>query len=255
MRIADMLPQAAEPGPPEPPRLPDRLGGRRRRPRHRLPRAGAPRPPPPPASRWSNPFNAFCASAPDDIGDGARRRTSRWRPGHLHRPRHAGRRGARRRLGADARSRARPANAKLYGNLTWGGVRRAPAARRARQLLGAATASAGAAARAMLVAAAAESWKVPAPGSITVENGIVSTPPASTRPSASWRRRRPLMPPPADAAAQGARDFALIGNDEAAPPRHRGQDRPARRASRIDVQLPGMLTAVRGAAAACSAAR
>ena len=87
-------------------------------------------------------------------------------------------------------------NVKLYGNLMWGG---------AAQGTGGSTAipsswdryrQAGAAARAMLVEAAAEAWGVPA-GEITVENGVLAHPSgrqatfgefAAAR-GASWRHR------------------------------------------------------------------
>ena len=93
-------------------------------------------------------------------------------PGHLHRHRHAGGGGAGRRLGADA-GRGCRRQPKFYGNVMWGG---------AAQGTGGSTAipsswdryrQAGAAARAMLVQAAAETWAVPA-GEVRVENGIVS---------------------------------------------------------------------------------
>src|SRR6185503_8467269 len=88
-------------------------------------------------------------------------------PGNVHRPADAGRRGARRRLVEGA-----PADAAKYNDLLWG-----PA-----QGTGGSTAlansweqmrKAGAAARAMLVAAAAQKWKVD-PSAIRVAKGVLS---------------------------------------------------------------------------------
>ena len=114
---------------------------------------------------------------PDDRAgqhrDGAGRAHG-WRPGHLYRHRHAGRRGARCRLGADeGRRAARQSEALRQRGLG----RRGPADRR---LVGHASSwdryrRAGATARAMLVEAAAKSWGVEA-GDINVEAGIVSHP-------------------------------------------------------------------------------
>lgn len=110
------------------------------------------------------------------------------------------------------RAEGAPANAKLYGNLALGGA----------QGTGGSTAmassyllmrKAGAAARAMLVAAAAEEWGVPAE-EITVKAGIVAHE-ASGKSSgfgalaeAASKQTMPEDPP-----LKSAKDFVLIGKD------------------------------------------
>jgi isoquinoline 1-oxidoreductase subunit beta len=132
-----------------------------------------------------------------------------------------------------------PADAKQYNNLFWG-----PA-----QGTGGSTAipnsyeqmrKAGAAARAMLVAAAAEKWKAPA-SEIRVSKGVVS-----------WRDRRATFgqlaadaakqPVPADVQLKDPKDFVLIGK-----PARRTDARAKSNGTALftqDVKLPGMLTAV-----------
>lgn len=133
-----------------------------------------------------------------------------------------------------------PADAKRYNNLFWG-----PA-----QGTGGSTAiansyeqmrKAGAAARAMLVAAAAERWRVPA-AEIRVAKGIVS--------HRSGRRARfgelaaaaAKQPVPADVKLKEPKDFVLIGKDAA---RLDAREKSNGRAIFTqDVKLPGMLVAV-----------
>ena len=101
---------------------------------------------------------------------------------------------------------------------------------------------AGAAARAMLVAAAAERWKV-APGSITVSKGAVLHQESGRRASfGSLAAAAAKQPVPKDVKLKDAKDFALIGR--------RVQRTDARAKSNgsamytQDVKLPGMLTAL-----------
>jgi isoquinoline 1-oxidoreductase subunit beta len=132
-----------------------------------------------------------------------------------------------------------PADEKLYNNLFWG-----PA-----QGTGGSTAiansyeqlrKAGASARAMLVAAAAERWKAPA-SEIKVSRGVVS-----------WKDRKATFgqlaadaakqPIPQDVALKDPKDFVLIGK-----PARRVDGRAKSNGSALftqDVKLPGMLTAV-----------
>jgi isoquinoline 1-oxidoreductase subunit beta len=135
-----------------------------------------------------------------------------------------------------------PADDKLYGNATWGGA------------MGTGGSStilssfqpmreAGAAARAMLVAAAATRWRVPA-GEITVTSGVVSHP-------GSGRSARfgelaadaAKLPVPAKVTLKEASAFRLIGKEDV--PR---LDIPAKVTGKAtftqDVKLPGMLTAL-----------
>ena len=72
---------------------------------------------------------------------------------------------------------------------------------------------AGAAARAMLVAAAAQTWNVPA-AEITVESGVVEPRSGKTRDfGAARRQRRRSLPVPAEVDAEGPEGLPLIGND------------------------------------------
>jgi isoquinoline 1-oxidoreductase beta subunit len=137
------------------------------------------------------------------------------------------------------RAEGAPADAKQYNNLFWG-----PA-----QGTGGSTAlpnsyeqlrKAGAAARAMLVAAAAEKWKVPA-SEITVSKGVVSAKgrKASFGELASDAARQKV---PQDVALKDPKDFVYIGK-----PARRTDARAKSNGSALftqDVKLPGMLTAV-----------
>ena len=94
----------------------------------------------------------------------------------------------------------------------------------------------------MLVAAAAQEWNVPA-DAITVERGVV----AHRRPQGELRRssaqKAAALPVPADVKLKDPKNFALIGKRRSAQGLE-GEDERHRAASRIDVKLPGMLTAV-----------
>jgi isoquinoline 1-oxidoreductase beta subunit len=140
---------------------------------------------------------------------------------------------------AQIRAEGAPADAKRYNNLFWGEAQgtggSGSLANSYEQLR-----KAGAAARAMLVAAAAEKWQAPA-SEIKVSRGIVS-----------WKNRRATLgelaadaakqPVPADVKLKDPKDFVLIGK-----PAARTDARAKSNGSAIftqDVRLPGMLTAV-----------
>jgi isoquinoline 1-oxidoreductase subunit beta len=134
-----------------------------------------------------------------------------------------------------------PADAGLYNNLLWG-----PA-----QGTGGSTAiansydqlrKAGAAARAMLVAAAADEWKVPV-DSIAVSRGVL-THQASGRTATFGKlaARAALQSVPADVKLKDAKDFKLIGKRIARKDSKAKTNGTAQ--FTIDVKLPGMLTAV-----------
>ena len=142
---------------------------------------------------------------------------------------------------AQIRFEGAPANASLYNNLLWG-----PA-----QGTGGSTAiansyeqlrKAGATARAMLVAAAADEWKVPA-DSITVSKGVVAH--KATNRKASFGQlaaKAATQPVPADVKLKDPKNFQYIGKRVA-----RKDSKPKTNGSAqftIDVKLPGMLTAV-----------
>ena len=137
------------------------------------------------------------------------------------------------------RATGAPADAKRYNNLFWGEA----------QGTGGSTAlpnsyeqmrKAGAAARAMLVAAAAEKWQAP-PAQIKVSKGVIT-----------WRDRRATFGQLASDAAnqkvpenvplKDPKDFVLIGK-----PARRTDAREKSSGAALftqDVKLPGMLTAV-----------
>ncbi len=136
-----------------------------------------------------------------------------------------------------------PADAKRYNNLLWGPM----------QGTGGSTAMAnsyeqmrraGAAARFMLVAAAAAEWGVPA-SEITVKAGVLSH--AASKRSARFgelaaKAAEQPVPEPEEIRLKDPKDFVYIG--KAAP---RKDSKPKTNGSALftsDVKLPGMLTAV-----------
>src|SRR6266478_1951174 len=132
-----------------------------------------------------------------------------------------------------------PADAGRYNNLFWGqaqGTGGSTALANSYEQLR----KAGATARAMLVAAAAEKWQVPA-SDIKVSKGIVfsKTRKATFGELAADAAKQPV---PADVKLKDPKDFVLIGK-----PAARTDARAKSNGSAIftqDVKLPGMLTAV-----------
>lgn len=133
-----------------------------------------------------------------------------------------------------------PADAKRYSNLFWkaqgtgGSTAIANSYEQMRR--------AGATARAMLVAAAAKEWKVPA-SQITVKNGVVSHA-ASGRKAGfgELAEAAAQLPVPANVKLKNPKDFTLIGRSA---PRVDSVAKTTGRATFTqDVKLPGMLVAV-----------
>ncbi|MFI4868049.1 MAG: molybdopterin cofactor-binding domain-containing protein [Steroidobacterales bacterium] len=134
-----------------------------------------------------------------------------------------------------------PADVKRYANLLLG-----------MQLTGGSTAMAnsyeqmrmaGATARAMLVAAAAQQWRVPV-DSITVDSGVVAHRPSGRKARfGSLVRAAATQPVPSDVRLKNPAEFKLIGN-----PRLPRKDSAAKtNGSAVftqDFKLPGMLVAV-----------
>ena len=131
---------------------------------------------------------------------------------------------------------------KLYGNLAAGGEF---------QFTGGSTSmtsswdryrQAGATARAMLVAAAAEQWGVDA-GEITVADGRVTHPTAGSLGFGALAERAAAMPVPAEVPLKAPEQWTLIGNEDV-----RRYDGPSKTNGThpftLDLKLPGMLTAV-----------
>jgi len=134
-----------------------------------------------------------------------------------------------------------PANAERYNNLLWGPM----------QGTGGSTAMAnsweqlrraGATARAVLVAAAARDWGVPA-SEITVDRGVVSHAPSGRRATfGDLVPRAKGLVPPAQVALKDPKDFKLVGKKL---PRLDGKAKTDGSAQfTLDVSLPGMLTAL-----------
>jgi len=142
---------------------------------------------------------------------------------------------------AQVRVEGAAADAKRYNNLFWG-----PA-----QGTGGSTAmansweqmrKAGAAGRAMLVAAAAKRWQVPA-GEITVERGVVRH--AASKRSATFGELAEVAAGetvPADVVLKSPEQFKLIGKQAKRKDTHAKVNGTAQFTQ--DVQLPGMLVAV-----------
>lgn len=133
-----------------------------------------------------------------------------------------------------------PADAKRYSNLFWkaqgtgGSTAIANSYEQMRR--------AGATARAMLVSAAAQQWKVPA-SQITVKNGVVSHA-ASGRKAGfgELAEAAAQLPVPANVKLKNPKDFTLIGRSA---PRVDSVAKTTGRATFTqDVKLPGMLVAV-----------
>ncbi len=133
-------------------------------------------------------------------------------------------------------------NPKLYGNAAWGG---------AIQGTGGSTGTtssweryriAGAAARQMLVAAAAAEWRVPA-AEIRVAKGLISHASGRSAGFGELAAKAAALRAPASVTLKDPKDWVLIGNDKL-----RRLDSMAKSSGRmdytIDVKLPGMLTAV-----------
>jgi isoquinoline 1-oxidoreductase subunit beta len=142
---------------------------------------------------------------------------------------------------AQVRIESAPADAKRYNNLFWGPT----------QGTGGSTAiansweqlrRAGASARAMLVAAAAQQWKVPVSG-ITVANGVVMHQASGRKASfGQLARAAAEQATPANVKLKDPKDFKLIGQRIA---RKDSADKSTGKAVFTqDIHLPGMLTAV-----------
>jgi isoquinoline 1-oxidoreductase beta subunit len=142
---------------------------------------------------------------------------------------------------AQIRVESAPADAKLYNNLLFGEV----------QGTGGSTAiansweqlrKAGATARAMLIAAAARDWRVPA-SEITVERGVVSHAGSGGRASfGDLATKAASMTPPTDVKLKYPSQFKLIGTRV---PRIDSKSKSDGTAQfTIDMYLPDMLTAV-----------
>jgi isoquinoline 1-oxidoreductase beta subunit len=136
-----------------------------------------------------------------------------------------------------------PAEVPLYANVTTGGKL---------QLTGGSTSianswqqlrQAGATARAMLVAAAAKEWNVPA-GEIAVSEGVVSHAGAGRKATfGELAPRAAKQPVPAQVRLKDPASFRIVGNEKLTRLDARAKS-TGRQQFAIDVTLPGMMTAV-----------
>ena len=133
-----------------------------------------------------------------------------------------------------------PADATRYNNLAWGpmqGTGGSSAIANSWEQLR----NAGASARAMLVAAAAKKWGVPA-GEIRVSGGVVSHPSGRQASFGDLATDAGAMPVPTSVALKDPKDFVFVGK---AFPRVDSLAKSNGTAQFTqDVQLPGMLTAL-----------
>lgn len=136
---------------------------------------------------------------------------------------------------------AAPADAKRYNNLMWGPTQgtggSSAMANSWKQLR-----QAGATARAMLVAAAAQQWQVPA-AEIAVAQGKLSHASGKQASFGELAALAATMEAPKEPKLKDPKDFKLIGKQKL--PRKDSKDKITGRAQFTqDVNLPGMLTAV-----------
>lgn len=132
-----------------------------------------------------------------------------------------------------------PADSSRYNNLFWGPTQgtggSSSIANSFMQLR-----EAGAAARAMLVAAAAAEWKVPAE-EIRVSKGIISHGKRSSS-FGAFVSKASLLPVPQKPALKDSKDFQLIG--KTIPRKDSNEKTSGKAIYTQDIQLPGMLTAL-----------
>jgi isoquinoline 1-oxidoreductase beta subunit len=137
---------------------------------------------------------------------------------------------------------AAPADVKLYGNPAFGGALQGTGGSTTIAAFWEPMRKAGATARAMLVAAAAQEWGVPAT-EITVSKGVVSH--AGKKKSATFGalvEAAAKLPVPAEVTLKDPKDFVLIGKDT---PRLDARDKSSGTAVFTqDIMLPDMLVAV-----------
>lgn len=131
---------------------------------------------------------------------------------------------------------------KLYGNLAWGGIAQGTGGSTGMASSFERYRRAGATARAMLVAAAAAGWKVPA-GEIRVAKGVLGHASGKSAPFSAFAAAAAAQPVPAEVTLKKPADWTLIGNATLPRIDSRAKSTGAEQFT-IDVKLPGLLTAV-----------
>ncbi|CAA7617809.1 Isoquinoline 1-oxidoreductase subunit beta [Magnetospirillum sp. LM-5] len=133
-------------------------------------------------------------------------------------------------------------NPKLYGNLAWGGVAQGTGGSTAMKSSFQRYRMAGAAARAMLVEAASQAWRV-SPHLVRVEHGMVIGPKGRKASIGAFAEAAAAQPVPAEPHLKSPTEWRLIGKEG-----FRRLDSAAKSTGRqtytADLRLPGMLTAV-----------
>jgi isoquinoline 1-oxidoreductase beta subunit len=133
-------------------------------------------------------------------------------------------------------------NPQAYGNLAWGGAAQGTGGSTAMVSSWDRYRRAGAAARTMLLAAAAQQWGVSA-AEIAIEKGVLSHPSGRRATFGELAAAAAKMPAPGEPKLKDAKGWVHIGN-----PKLRRFDTAAKTTGKhpytIDVALPGMLTAV-----------
>jgi len=133
-------------------------------------------------------------------------------------------------------------NVKAYGNVAFGGAIQGTGGSTSMVTSWERYRKAGAVARAMLVAAAADEWKV-LPVEITVENGVLAHSSGKSAGFGAFAAKAAAMPVPDDVKLKQPADWKLIGNAKLkrfdSARKTNGTEQYT-----IDVKLPDMLTAV-----------
>jgi len=133
-------------------------------------------------------------------------------------------------------------NPQLYANLILGGKFQATGWSTAMASSFERYRKAGAMARAMLVAAAAQSWNVPA-DEIKVGKGVISHASGQQANFGALAEKAASLTPPGDVALKDAKDWQLIGDDKLHRVDHVSKTNGTAQFT-LDVKLPGMLYAV-----------
>jgi len=135
-----------------------------------------------------------------------------------------------------------PSNPKLYANLAFGDMQGTGGSSAiANSFLQMRTA--GATARAMLVAAAAEAWKVPA-SEVKAQNSVLSHASGKRATYGEMAMAASRQAPPANPPLKTAAQFTLMGKEHATPRVDSPSKCDGTAVYTIDVKLPGLLTAV-----------
>src|SRR5215469_2742163 len=135
-----------------------------------------------------------------------------------------------------------PAKVPMYGNLIAGGKMQFTGGSSAVANSWEQLRQAGATARAMLIAAAAQRWGVSA-GEVTVSEGVVAHPSGKQATFGELAGSAAKLPVPTDVKLKDPSQFKIIGREKL--PRLDARDKSTgKQQFAIDVMLPGMMTAV-----------